>query len=88
MSKLLSPAQVAAYERDGFVCPVPVLSAAEAQSARAVRWAPTVVSAHPGDGKCRQECESYQLHSIERSYQPQAFDRTHNLLAQNHRSTL
>lgn len=35
MSKLLSPAQVAAYERDGFVCPVPVLSAAEAQAARA-----------------------------------------------------
>jgi len=36
MSKLLSPMQVAAYERDGFVCPVPVLSAAEAQAARAV----------------------------------------------------
>ena len=35
MSKRLSPAQVAAYERDGFVCPVPVLSAAEAQAARA-----------------------------------------------------
>ena len=35
MSKLLSPKQVAAYERDGFVCPVPVLSAAEAQAARA-----------------------------------------------------
>ena len=35
MSKLLSPAQVAAYERDGFVCPVPVLSTAEAQAARA-----------------------------------------------------
>ena len=35
MSKLLSPAQVAAYERDGFVCPVPVLSIAEAQAARA-----------------------------------------------------
>jgi hypothetical protein len=35
MSKLLSPTQVAAYERDGFVCPVPVLSAAEAQTARA-----------------------------------------------------
>ena len=35
MSKLLSPAQMAAYERDGFVCPVPVLSTAEAQAARA-----------------------------------------------------
>jgi ectoine hydroxylase-related dioxygenase (phytanoyl-CoA dioxygenase family) len=35
MSKLLSSAQVAAYERDGFVCPVPVLSTAEAQAARA-----------------------------------------------------
>ena len=35
MSKLLSPARVAAYERDGFVCPVPVLSIAEAQAARA-----------------------------------------------------
>ena len=35
MSQCLSPAQVAAYERDGFVCPVPVLSAAEAQAARA-----------------------------------------------------
>ena len=35
MSKLLSPTQVADYERDGFVCPVPVLSAAEAQAARA-----------------------------------------------------
>ena len=35
MSKLLSPTQVAAYERDGFVCPVPVLSAGEAQTARA-----------------------------------------------------
>lgn len=35
MSKLLSPEQVAAYERDGFVCPVPVLSTAEAQAARA-----------------------------------------------------
>ena len=35
MSKLLSPAQVAAYQRDGFVCPVPVLSTAEAQAARA-----------------------------------------------------
>jgi non-heme Fe2+,alpha-ketoglutarate-dependent halogenase len=35
MSKLLSPAQVAAYERDGFVCPVLVLSTAEAQAARA-----------------------------------------------------
>ncbi len=35
MSKLLSPAQVAAYERDGFVCPVPVLSTTEAQAARA-----------------------------------------------------
>ena len=35
MSKLLSPTPGAAYERDGFVCPVPVLSAAEAQAARA-----------------------------------------------------
>lgn len=35
MSKLLSPAQVATYERDGFVYPVPVLSTAEAQAARA-----------------------------------------------------
>ena len=34
MSKLLSPAQVAAFERDGFVCPVPVLSTTEAQAAR------------------------------------------------------
>ncbi len=35
MSKRLSAAQVADYERDGFVCPVPVLSTAEAQAARA-----------------------------------------------------
>ena len=35
MSKRLSAAQVAGYERDGFVCPVPVLSIAEAQAARA-----------------------------------------------------
>ena len=35
MSKLLSPEQVAAYERDGFVSPVPVLSTAEAQAPRA-----------------------------------------------------
>ena len=35
MSKRLSAAQMADYERDGFVCPVPVLSTAEAQAARA-----------------------------------------------------
>ena len=35
MSQRLSAAQVAAYERDGFVSPVPVLSTAEAQAARA-----------------------------------------------------
>ena len=35
MSKRLSAAQVAGYERDGFVSPVPVLSATEALAARA-----------------------------------------------------
>ena len=35
MSKLLSPAQVAAYERNGFVCPVPVLATDETAALRA-----------------------------------------------------
>ena len=35
MNKLLTPAQVVAYERDGFVFPVDVLSAQEVQQYRA-----------------------------------------------------
>ena len=34
MNRVLTPDQVAAYERDGFVCPVPVLSGAEVAAFR------------------------------------------------------
>ncbi len=84
MSKRLSAAQVADYERDGFVCPVPVLSTAEAQAARAELEAWEAARGAPIDFP--EKSKSYLLFNWadQLAHHPRILDAVEDLIGPGH----